>query len=86
MKRKINGDSCMADLVVANLAIDKHEFMYGKSLRNRYLVHSVSYANKAYSVEVVTRTKTIVATVLRGKRDLMKLNSKEHYKERVKDE
>lgn len=56
--------------MVAQKAIDAFKARYGEGNKYRPQIFCVKYRNKAYQIEVVTRKKTIAATVITGARKL----------------
>lgn len=73
MIERIYGDTEPAHIVVAHKAMEAHKAKYGEGNKFHPRIYSVAYRGRFYQIEVVTRRKTMAATVITGGRTLTKV-------------
>lgn len=75
MKKVIRGDKEPTHLVAATRAIDAHILKYGDGNKHHPVIYTISYRNKLYQVEVITRRSSVIATLITGARSLTQLTT-----------
>ncbi|PLR52374.1 DUF4060 family protein [Chimaeribacter arupi] len=73
MKEVIKGDKEPVHIVAAMKALETHKAKYGEGNKFHPRIYSVAYRGRFYQIEVVTRRKTMAATVITGVRTLTKV-------------
>ena len=75
MKKVIRGDKEPAHLVAATRAIDFHLLKYGDGNKHHPVIYTISYRDRLYQVEVITRRASVRAVILSGARSLIQLTT-----------